>query len=264
MMLHLTKKNAWIWTAGVCVVFIGALGLLVPQDQWGLPAWKWLVLALLAMALVGLTVTLFSQSKEDTEREERERKRDETQQAVMAQLAALSIRGNEKSLTVMTTTQDIQPLTPPVDFDAAHYFKLAYHSLLTADVEKRIKIAASQAKAHYTMEEFYSKFIGVGLVSYFHDITWAYIWKSQFLMLAELNRQGGMMPISVAKSFYDQGAKDYPNNYLHYTFDQWITFMVTQGLVIRHPSEMLEITVRGRDFLSYSAHTSRNPDQRSG
>lgn len=72
------------------------------------------------------------------------------------------------------------------------------------------------------------------------------------------------MPINSARAFYDEAVIDYPANYTSYTFDQWMEFMVAYKLLIRHPSEMLEITVRGRDFLTYSAHNSLIPDERTG
>ena len=243
-------------------MFLAAIGILVPSDHWGLSPWRGIIPILVALAIVGLTLTLLSQSKEDHEREKKEQERDRIQQAIVTELASLSVEGKANSLTASGSTQEMQPTNPPVSFDAPTYFRLAYHSLWTADVEKRIKVAAAQNKAHYTTEEFYAKFIAVGLIAYLHDLTWAYIWKSQFLLLIELNRQGGVMPVGEAKAFYDQGAKDYPRNYANYSFDQWLVFIQTQQLIIRHPSEMLEITVRGRDFISYSAHHARTPDQR--
>lgn len=235
------------------MVLLAAIGLLVPSQQWGLSPWKWIAFVLIVLALIGATVTLFSQSKEDLERDKRDAQRDKTEQAIMAQL---------KSSFLVSTIPDPNSVMPPVNFNAAQYFNTAHHSLCTADVEKRIRIAAAQNRAHYSPEDFYAKFIGVGLVSYFHDITWAYIWKSQFLMLAELNRQGGVLPIQRAKAFYDLGAKDYPGNYASYTFEQWLNFLLTQALIVKHPSDMIEITVGGRDFLSYSAHFSRTGDMR--
>jgi hypothetical protein len=86
-------------------------------------------------------------------------------------------------------------MQPPVDFNAAQFFRLAYHSDWTADVEKRIRIAAHQNQPN-VCEDFYAKFIGVGMVAYYHDIVWAYIFKSQITMLMELNRRGGLMPLA--------------------------------------------------------------------
>jgi hypothetical protein len=73
----------------------------------------------------------------------------------------------------------------PVSFDATQYFRLSYHSDWTAEAEKWIRLAAQQNEPN-DHEGFYAKFIGIGLVAYHHDIVWAYIFKSQFLMLMEL------------------------------------------------------------------------------
>lgn len=123
---------------------------------------------------------------------------------------------------------------------------------------------AEQNRSYCTPEDFYAEFIGVGLVAYIHDMTWAYIFKSQLLMLTELNRSGGFLPVAEAKKFYDRAVIDYSDNYAHYSFEQWMAFMHSHGLPIRHPSEMLEITVHGRDLLAYLGHNSRTADQKIG
>jgi hypothetical protein len=247
--LTLTKKNGWLWASGVSGLLLIAIGFLVPTNNWGLHPWRWIILALLFVGVVGTTVQILLQSKEDVEKDEKENERDKAQLLIANQVAQLTNQTQQNS----TSPQ----LFPPVQFDASGYFRTAYHSQFTADIEKRIGIAADQNKQQFATDEFYRKFIGVGLVAYFHDITWAYIWKSQMLMLEELNRHGGIMPLAEAKKFYDQAVIDYPSNYKTYSFDQWLNFMLAQTLMIRHPSDMLEITVRGRDYLSYSAHWAR-------
>jgi len=52
---------------------------------------------------------------------------------------------------------------PPVNFDATQFFRTAYHSDWTADIEKRIRIAAHQNQPN-DHEGFYAKSIGVGAV----------------------------------------------------------------------------------------------------
>ena len=249
----------------MCVVLIAVIGLIVPSDHWLLPPWKWAIFGLAIAAFAGLTTQLFLQSREDDKRDEKDAKRDQIQQNLVAQLEQLAPKATDTSKGLMAVaTGSPQPLSPPVLFDAANYFRTAYHSLLTEDVEKRIRIAAEQNKPYCSPEDFYTKFIGTGLVAYIHDITWAYIFKSQILMLTELNRRGGFLPISDAQAFYHQAVTDYPNIYTNYSFQQWMNFMLEQGLFIAHPSNMLEITVRGRDFLAYSGHNSRTADQKSG
>ena len=39
--------------------------------------------------------------------------------------------------------------------------------------------------------------------------------------------------------------------------------MTSQVLLVVHPSNMVEITLRGKDFLKYLLHYGREPDQRS-
>jgi hypothetical protein len=76
-------------------------------------------------------------------------------------------------------------------------------------------------------------------------------------MLTELNQKGGLLPLAAAKSFYDKAAVECPGIYSNYSSEEWIKFMIGQQLIIQHPSDMLEITVRGRDFLKYLTHWGR-------
>lgn len=247
-------------------MLLAAIGILVPSDHWGLPPWKWVIMVLVVLAIGGLTIQLFIQSREDHDREKRDNELDERHQGIETKITELTQLVSKGVQLVPSSKKDASalPMNPPVDFNAAKYFQAAHQSAWTADVEKRIRVAAEQNSSLFSAEEFYSKFIGIGLVSYLHDITWAYIWKSQILFLAELNRQNGIAPISTARTFYSHGATDAPGFYTNYTFDQWLNFLQTQNLIIKHPSDMLEITLRGRDYLSYSTHNSRTADQRRG
>jgi len=268
MTLHFSSKNCWSFVIGVCVVGLALITLVVDPQHIPWLRWQILVYVLGVGALISLIVQAAMQSKEDHDRDVRENARDARHAGVenkLNEIAQLVSKGAQQNLSLEPSKNILlRPMNPPVNFDADKYFNTAYQSKWTADVEARIKVASAQNASSMSPEDFYSKFIGTGLVAYMHDITWAYIWKSQFLMLVELNRNGGMMPVSAAKAFFNAAVKDYPSNYTSYTFDQWLGFITSQGLITRHPSEMLEITVRGRDFLSYSAHSSRSADQRKG
>ena len=157
----------------------------------------------------------------------------------------------------------LQSSSPPVPFDATAFFRTAYYSPVTAEVEKNIKIAAASNQPN-DHEGFLAKFIGVGAVAYWNDITWAYIYKSQFLALTEMNRRNGWLPIAEAKGFYDRATKEYPQVYTNYLFDQWLEYMKTRNLVLRHPSDMLEITHGGKDLLRYVAHCGYNIESKIG
>ena len=130
-------------------------------------------------------------------------------------------------------------------------------------MENNIKIAAHTANPH-DHEAFYARFIGVGLIAYSHDQTWAYIFKSQLAMLTEMNGKNGRLNPSEARLHYDKAARDYPQIYATYSFDQWLNFMKGQQLLIVHPTNMLEITHRGRDLLNYLAHWGRDAKAKRG
>jgi hypothetical protein len=73
-------------------------------------------------------------------------------------------------------------------FDAARYFRLAYHSPLTEDAEANIRKAAAENQPN-DKEGFYAKFIGVGLMAYTYDLIWYSIYKSQLLALLALGTE---------------------------------------------------------------------------
>ncbi len=149
----------------------------------------------------------------------------------------------------------------PINFNAGEYIRLSYQSGLTADVEKNIRLLAAQNQPS-DREAFLAQFIGIGVVAYLHDITWAYIFKSQILMLTELNRRSGIMPLPDAAPYYDVAKAANLSVYGAYSLTQWLDFMKAHQLLIQHPSNMLEITVRGKDFLKYLTHWGRSADER--
>lgn len=163
----------------------------------------------------------------------------------------------------LLTLSALQGQAPIVSFDGRQFFRVAYHSPLTAEVENNIKLIAEQNQPG-DHESFLARFIGVGVVSYLHDITWAYIFKGQLFMLADLNHRNGSMPLSVAKEHYDKAVLENPKFYNDYSFQQWMNYVYGEQLVIKHPSDMLEITHRGKDLLKYLAHWGRDFNVKAG
>jgi len=148
-------------------------------------------------------------------------------------------------------------------FDAKTYFKNAYYSPVTAEAEKNIRLIAEKNEPA-DHEGFYTRFIGVGVVSYLHEYTWLTIFGSQLRMVLDMNGRNGWMPLADSKNYYDKASLQYPDVYSNYSFEQWIAYMKEQGLILQHPSNMLEITVRGKDFLKYLTHWGRNVEARKG
>lgn len=240
------------------------IGIIVPSAQWGVPPWKWIIVGLLISAVVGATIMLFVQSREDHEREEEEKRRDAAQEMLRTQVAQLTARGEEKSLAVAQATQTgLSSLSPGVDFKFDDYFRLAHMSQLTEQTATDIKILVGQQYSNpNSREEVLAKFIGIGFWGYVHETTWPYIFRSQILALTELNARGGIMPLAGIKVHFDKATSVYPNTYARYTFDEWINFMVTHGLFLKRAGDAIEITLRGRDFLTFMAHWGWNADMK--
>lgn len=154
------------------------------------------------------------------------------------------------------------PVPSAIDFDATKFFQHAYHSEWTTQVENNVRLAAAQNQPT-DREGFLAKLMGLALVGFTHETTWAYIFRSQLLMLNDLLRRGALMSVADARSYYDKAAKGNPKPYRNYSFDAWLHFLVSRQLVIRHPSEMIEMTFMARDFLKYLAHWGWSPEMRS-
>jgi len=147
---------------------------------------------------------------------------------------------------------------PSVDFNAKKFFAVAYYSPVTAEIEKNIRIVAQQNSPN-DKEAFYARFIGVGLVAYQHDLTWFTIYGSQLKAMAEMISRG-LIPLADLKKHYDKAAVDYPKTYENYSFEQWVDYMKSRLLIATYPSQMVELSFNGQDFLKYLAHVGRNVD----
>src|ERR1700694_2827101 len=73
-------------------------------------------------------------------------------------------------------------MTSPTGFDVTTYFKGAYVSQLQPEIENNVRAAAIQNQTN-DHEGFYLKLIKFGLPSFLYDIIWAYIFKSQLILL---------------------------------------------------------------------------------
>lgn len=141
---------------------------------------------------------------------------------------------------------------PKVDFDVKTFFARAYYSTVTTEAEKNIKIAA-RGSSPIDPEAFYTRFIGVGLIAYWHDTTWYTVYGSQLRLLETLNAKG-VSPIATAQKYYNEAKEKFPQLYASYSFEQWIGYMQGRFLVVRYPSAMIDITHHGKDFLKYMTH----------
>ena len=181
-------------------------------------------------------------------------------------LVAKSNKQTQQSSTSIQVPVTIEPgiptlsallgQNPQIKFDAKRLFALAHYSPVTAEIEKNIRIIAQQ-NAPNDKEAFYARFIGVGVVAYQHDVSWFTIYGSQLEALAELNSRG-LIPVADLKKHYDKAVMAYPKTYANYSFEQWLNYMQSRMLIARYPSQMVELSFNGKDFLKYLAHVGHD------
>jgi hypothetical protein len=99
-----------------------------------------------------------------------------------------------------------------------------YDSPLAKEVENNMRQAVDtrypQPKGR---EEYLFRYIGLGVVATIYDNAWAYIFRSQILLLEELNRRS--MPLGEAREFYNKAVQQTPTEYAAYSFDQWLEWL---------------------------------------
>ncbi len=172
----------------------------------------------------------------------------------------VQITWGKKRFSSQSTPQLGTNALTAVDFDAKAFLKTSYVSSLEPEVEARLRAIIAQANPP-DLDSFYVKLLTKGAILFTYDMAWSHIYKSQVLLLYELNRK--IMPVADAKSFYDRAASDKANIvYPKYTFEQWLNFLRGTMFVHVHPSAMVEITPRGRDFLKYLIHEGRSSEDR--
>jgi hypothetical protein len=244
-------KNNW-----ATVVTIGCLVLVAFIEAWdqasgGLPAsshvpklgGSWRFVPLMLLVLAGITWLIDHRGHKET---------NQAVAAAASQPPAISLG--------IPTLSGLLGQNPEVEFDAKKYLALAYYSPVTAEAEKNIKAIADKQYPN-AREDFYVRFIGVGLVTVQHEMTWLMIFASQLAALEELNSRG-LIPITDLKKHYDKAAAASPAVYATYSFDQWLSFLKLRMEIATYPSGMVELSWGGRDFLRYLAHVGYNLDSR--
>jgi hypothetical protein len=80
------------------------------------------------------------------------------------------------------------------------------------------------------------------------------------LALTELNQK--ILRREQLQPYYDKAAQASPAVYANYPFDEWLNYMKSQLLILEHPGQTFEITVRGKDFLKYMLHFGYSAENR--
>jgi hypothetical protein len=144
-------------------------------------------------------------------------------------------------------------IKPPVPslINPSEFFRTSYTGQVQTEVEMNVR-AMVQGQPQQEREEFCVRFIATGIINTFYYQVWILIFQSQILALEELNTK--VLRREDLKPYYDTAVPANPNFYSGYSFEQWLEFLKAHGLIIFHPGNTVEITVRGKDFLKYMLH----------
>ena len=130
---------------------------------------------------------------------------------------------------------------------AVDKFYNRFDPTFSAEVEQALRQTAATVPAHERERYLYRGLTVAYVYSQFERL-WYLIYGSQIKLLQQLNHAD--LKRQDAFFFYTDAAVAYPNEYVAYSFDQWIGFLRANN-VIREDGDLVRITVRGRDFLKY-------------
>jgi hypothetical protein len=160
------------------------------------------------------------------------------------------------------STKSSNPMTRgvphnPGSFDSVDYFRRAYYSPLQ-DVSAEAYRAEAELVRPGNKESFYLDILAIGTMVLIYDDIWWPLYRSQLRALLELNAGSGTSPISIFKNHYEEAQTEFTEEYQNITFEAWMEYLTRNLLVKVYPSDMVEITIKGKDFLKYLLHHSRS------
>jgi hypothetical protein len=240
------------------VVMLAYIPLAVPPDHWTWMRWNFAVIGCGLAAVIALGFQAMIQSQEDAERETKEQERDkslsELQRSLTPKTNALGPNPNPSNAITRSVPHS------PGTFDSVAFFRTSYLSPLQ-DVGANSYIAEAERVRPNDKASFYLDVLAVGSIQMLYDDLWWRIYRSQIRALSALN--AGMLPIDEYRKPFDEASIEFADDFarLKITFDDWMKFMTETTLLIVHPSKMVEITLKGRDFLKYLLHNGRNADE---
>jgi hypothetical protein len=161
----------------------------------------------------------------------------------------------QKSIVQVSPTQTINPNAIEQTTKAVDEFYATNNGPMLQETEDYIQRLAVYHKNPAERERFLVRAISACAVSYLYDMAWSMIYRSQLEALNELNARGAL-DLGQIKPFYEAAAAAYPGTYGAYPFESWLAFLRGQ-LLITQDGQIVQITVRGKDFLKYLVQCGR-------
>jgi hypothetical protein len=167
-------------------------------------------------------------------------------------------RVREISRQGIRTSPEAPQEAPDLKQESLEELMKAFDSLALREREKLIRKeleARGLKEDPHTIKVLIRHLAGTQLCLVFERVN-SLIWGSQIAILEFLNsaRQGALA--ESIKGFYDAAAARYPDAFKEYSFEDYLGFLLSTGLLVKDNGQH-RITQMGVEFLSYLAATGR-------
>jgi len=137
-------------------------------------------------------------------------------------------------------------------------FYRTYDNALLLEIEANIRAQANAYQGGNDRENFLVRsYATLGIIALFENM-WLLIFGSQIRALHAVNAQARLE--TELRQFYEEATRGNPP-LMNYPFDNWLGFMVSQ-LLIRQDGGIINVTLRGREFLKYLVETGKSAHER--
>ncbi len=139
----------------------------------------------------------------------------------------------------------------------AEELKRAFDSPLLLEQEQRIRNDLGEVlKAPEAVDVLIRHLAATQIIYRFENLYWL-IWGSQIAILQHLNANASGTELRALRPFYDLAAKQYPDAFASYSFEAYLGFLETAGLVQKQGNQLV-IAPIGREFLGYLHRAGKN------
>lgn len=139
-------------------------------------------------------------------------------------------------------------------------FWKSYDNDLLVEVETRLRRMIAACGTDAERERMLIRYTATREVVICLERIWNTIYESQITVLERLNPT----PIREEniKQIYLITSQAYVDVYMNFSYEQWFSFLTSEGLVTAQPGQVYGITVLGREFLKYIIATGKSRTQK--
>ncbi len=163
---------------------------------------------------------------------------------------------SDRSMVTGATSVTISPITPEEES------MQVVDPPVLRDYDERIRadIRAKGLEGSPNLVKILVRQLAVTQLSLYSEVIYSQIWGSQIATLSYLNPRAEGVQVSDVRRIYDTAARNSPQAFAAYPFDNFLKFLESWSLVKRE-GDRITITSAGREFLAYIPRTGKSMDK---